>query len=266
MEKGYTYRFYPNKTQESQTNVIFAAKRYVWNKFLSINQKRLNRNKSTLSYHKMSALLTCLKQKNKWLYESPKSVLQNTLKDLAEAFKEFFSKNRGFPKFKSVKFSEQSAKITFTNNNIEILEKPVEYTSTGKFKKQNCKLKLPGLKKVRIAYSRQIEGKILSATIRINSKGEYFVSVTCKDVETYVYPKTHKETGIDLGIKEFATLSTGEKVDNPTYYRQYERKLKKHRENYPNVKRAARIAKNNNKKLPVFTQKSQIHGKIFFIS
>jgi len=36
--------------------------------------------------------------------------------------------------------------------------------------------------------------------------------------------------------------------------------------NYPNVKRAARIAKNNNKKLPVFTQKSQIHGKIFFIS
>ena len=125
MDKGYVYRLYPNKTQEKQLKTIFAAKRFVWNTFLNINQKRLKRNKRVLSYNQMSKLLTHLKQKQKWLFHAPKSVLQNALKALAEAFKAYFSKTRGFPKFKSAKFTEQSAKISFTNNNIEIVEKPV---------------------------------------------------------------------------------------------------------------------------------------------
>lgn len=256
VEKGYVYRIYPNKTQEKQMKVIFAAKRHVWNKFLEINKKRLDKNKRVLSYNKMSTLLTCFKQKNQWLYQAPKSVLQNTLKDLAEAFKEFFSKKRGFPKFKSVKFSEQSSKISFTNNNIEVFEKPIEYTSTGKFKKQNTKIKIPELKKVRIAYSRQLEGKILSATIRITSEGSYFVSVTCKDVETQVYYKMHEEVGADLGIKEFATLSNGEKIANPKYYRTYEKKLKKAQRKLSKRKKGGKNRKRQQKKV------ARLHAKI----
>ena len=51
MDKGYVYRLYPNKTQEKQLKTIFAAKRFVWNTFLNINQKRLKRNKHVLSYN-----------------------------------------------------------------------------------------------------------------------------------------------------------------------------------------------------------------------
>ena len=227
MDKGYVYRLYPNKTQEKQLKIIFAAKRFVWNTFLNINQKRLKRNKRVLSYNQMSKLLTHLKQKQKWLFNAPKSVLQNALKALAEAFKAYFSKTRGFPKFKSAKFTEQSAKISFTNNNIEILEKPVSFTSTGKFKKQNCHIKIPALKKVRLAYSRQIEGKINAVVVSIKPDGRYYVSVQFVDSFTKIHPKTNQEAGIDLGIKEFAVLSTGEKIDNPKYYRQYEQRVQK---------------------------------------
>lgn len=227
MDKGYVYRLYPNKTQEKQLNTIFAAKRFVWNTFLNINQKRLKRNKRVLSYNQMSKLLTHLKQKRKWLFTAPKSVLQNALKALAEAFKAYFSKTRGFPKFKSAKFTEQSAKISFTNNNIEIFEKPVSFTSTGKFKKQNGHIKIPALKKVRLAYSRQIEGKINAVVVSIKPDGRYYVSVQFVDAFTKTQPKTNQAAGLDLGIKEFAVLSTGEKIDNPKYYRQYEQRVQK---------------------------------------
>ena len=58
MDKGYVYRLYPSKTQEERLKTIFAAKRFVWNTFLNINQKRLKRNKRVLSYNQMSKLLT----------------------------------------------------------------------------------------------------------------------------------------------------------------------------------------------------------------
>lgn len=256
VEKGYVYRIYPNKTQIKQLDTIFWGKRYVWNYFLHLNKKRLNRHKNTFSYGAMSALLTCLKQKKKWLFDTPKSVLQNTLKDLAMAFKEFFSGKRGFPKFKSAKQSEQSAKISFTNNNIEVLEKPIQYTSSYKFKKQNCKIKLPALKQVRMAYSRQIEGKILSATVRVNAEGKYFVSMTCKGVGSFHYAKTDESVGIDLGIKEFATLSNGEKVENPKYYRQYEQKLKKAQRKLSKRTKGGKNRKKQQKKV------ARIHAKI----
>ena len=63
MDEGYVYRLYPNKTQEKQLKIIFAAKRFVWNTFLNINQKRLKRNKCVLSYNQMSKLLTNLNAK-----------------------------------------------------------------------------------------------------------------------------------------------------------------------------------------------------------
>jgi putative transposase len=79
---------------------------------------------------------------------------------------------------------------------------------------------------VKFAKSRDIDGQIISATIRRNPSGKYFVSVLV-DVEIQQLPQTDKMVGIDLGIKDFAVLSTGEKIHNPKYYRKLERKLAK---------------------------------------
>ena len=225
IEKGFEYRIYPKNNQIEQIEVMFKAKRYVWNYFLNINKHRLNHHKSVLNYTKMSKLLTLLKRKQAWLNQCEKSVLQNTIKYQYQTFLKFFKKECGFPKFKSYKNNYQSIKMNYTNGNIGILEKDIEYTSTGKFKKQNCKIKLPKIKQVKIAYSRQYEGRIVSCTLSRDTDNKYYISLCCVDIEINPLEQTGAVVGIDLGIKEFATTSDNEIINNPKFYRKYEEKL-----------------------------------------
>ena len=225
IEKGFKYRIYPKNNQTEQIEVMFKAKRYVWNYFLNINKHRLNHHKSVLNYTKMSKLLTLLKRKQTWLNQCEKSVLQNTIKYQYQTFLKFFKKECGFPKFKSYKNNYQSIKMNYTNGNIGILEKDIEYTSTGKFKKQNCKIKLPKIKQVKIAYSRQYEGRIVSCTLSRDTDNKYYISLCCVDIEINPLEQTGAVVGIDLGIKEFATTSDNEIINNPKFYRKYEEKL-----------------------------------------
>ncbi|EEM01676.1 Transposase, IS605 OrfB [Bacillus pseudomycoides] len=85
-------------------------------------------------------------------------------------------------------------------------------------------MKLPKLGLVRFAKSREVEGRILNATIRHNPNDRYFVSVL---VETNVQemPKTESNCGIDVGLKDFATLSDGATYKNPKFFRILEEKL-----------------------------------------
>ena len=225
IEKGFKYRIYPKNNQIEQIEIMFKAKRYVWNYFLNINKHRLNHNKSVLNYNKMSKLLTLLKRKNPWLSQCEKSVLQNTIKYQYQTFLKFFKKECGFPKFKSYKNNYQSIKMNYTNGNIGILEKDIKYTSTGKFKKQNCKIKLPKLKHIKIAYSRQYEGRIVSCTLSKDNDNKYYISLCCVGIEQQLIKQTGAVVGIDLGIKEFATTSDNEIINNPKFYRKYEEKL-----------------------------------------
>ena len=228
--------------------IMFSAKRFVWNHFLSLNMKRFEAKEGMLSYNKMSRLLTELKQENKWLYTCEKSALQNTLKDLSKAYSNFFKglmkysektfrwakktgkeltfyHLEGHPKFKSYKDYNQSLVMNLTNNNIEVIEKERAYTETGKYKKQNCRIKLPKIRNVKIAYSRPYEGVIQNVTIRKESDGNYYVSICCKDVPKKEVVMTSKAVGIDLGINVFATMSDGEVKSNPKYYKKAEDKI-----------------------------------------
>ena len=225
IEKGFRYRIYPKDNQTEQIENMFKAKRYVWNYFLNINIHRLNHHKSVLNYNKMSKLLTLLKKKKTWLNTCEKSVLQNVLKVQYQTFLKFFKKECGFPKFKSYKENYQSIKINYTNGNIGILEKDIEYTSSGKFKKQNCRIKIPKVKQIKIAYSRQYEGRIVSATVTRDTDNKYYVSLCCVDIEQKAIEQTGLVVGIDLGIKEFATTSDSEVINNPKFYRKYEEQL-----------------------------------------
>ena len=225
IEKGFKYRIYPKDNQAEQIENMFGAKRYVWNYFLNINKHRLSHHKSVLNYTKMSRLLTLLKKKQIWLNTCEKSVLQNAIKVQYQTFLKLFKKECGFPKFKSYKNNFQSIKMNYTNGNIAILEKNIEYTSTGKFKKQKCKIKIPKIKQIKIAYSRQDEGRIVSATLSRDTDNKYYISLCCVNIEQQIIGQTGAVVGIDLGIKEFATTSDNEVINNPKFYRKYEQRL-----------------------------------------
>ena len=152
MERAYKFRIYPNKTQEILLQKTFGCVRFVYNYFLYRRIKAYKEDKKTISYNECSKELTQLKSEKEWLKEPDKSSLQNALKHLDAAYKNFFSKlEAGFPKFKSKKNRHKSYKTNMTNDNIAFL---------------GSKIKLPKLGKVKIRDKYcQIEGRILNATV-----------------------------------------------------------------------------------------------------
>jgi len=214
MYKAYYFQIYPNKSQQELIHKTFGCCRFVFNYFLAKRQELWEKEKKTLSYNSCSKLLTQLKKELKWLKEVDAHALQKELKHLDDAFKRFFKKQNKFPKFKTRKNPVQS----YTTNCV--------YKNTGvpTIEIKENKLKLPKLGWIKFVKSREIEGRIISVTVSKTPTEKYFVSIL---VETEIKPlsKIDKKVGIDLGIKDFAILSTGEKIPNPKYLRKYEKQL-----------------------------------------
>ncbi|MDY0952947.1 RNA-guided endonuclease TnpB family protein, partial [Bacillus thuringiensis] len=78
----------------------------------------------------------------------------------------------------------------------------------------------------RFAKSREVEGRIVNATVRRNPSGRYFVSLLV-ETEVQKLPKTHSYIGIDVGLKDFAILSDETHYENPKFFRSLEDKLAK---------------------------------------
>ncbi|PEM60983.1 IS200/IS605 family element RNA-guided endonuclease TnpB, partial [Bacillus pseudomycoides] len=211
INKAYKFRIYPSKKQEILIAKTIGCSRFVFNYFLALWNDTYKETGKGLTYPSCSAELTQLKKKQDtiWLKEVDSIALQSTLKNLADAFSRFFKKQNDIPRFKSKKNKVQSYTTKQTNENIAIV---------------GNKMKLPKLGLVRFAKSREVEGRILNATIRRNPNDRYFVSVL---VETNVQemPKTESNCGIDVGLKDFATLSDGATYKNPKFFRILEEKL-----------------------------------------
>jgi len=215
MEKCYKFRLYPNAEQEILMQKTFGCCRFVYNRYLGKRIEIYQKDKSTYNYNDNSADMTNMKKEVEWLKEVDSTALQSSLKDLENAYQNFFRRvkngeKRGFPKFKSKRESRKSYKSKTVGKNIEIYEKTI---------------KLPKVGLVECRVSKQVEGRIISATISQNPSGKYFVSVVCTDVEIEPYDKTGAVAGIDVGIKEFAVTSDGNKIENHKYLRKSEKKL-----------------------------------------
>lgn len=217
MNKSFKFRIYPDKEQELFIQKSFGCVRYVYNKYLARRIEEYELNERTLNCNACSAELTQLKRELTWLREPDASALQSSLKDLDKAYQNFFRGLKsgdkiGFPKFKNKKSSKKSYQIKQVDNTIRVCNNRIRLAKLGFVK---CKL------------SREVEGRILSATISQSASGEYFVSLCCTDVEMEPLPKTGKSLGIDLGIKDFLVTSDGIKIPNPKMFKQSEKKLAK---------------------------------------
>ncbi|MGL4873302.1 MAG: IS200/IS605 family element RNA-guided endonuclease TnpB [Clostridium sp.] len=212
MEKAYKFRIYPNKEQEKLINKTFGCVRFVYNKYLAKKIEIYENDKETFTYKQCSSELTNLKKELEWLKEPDKFSLQNSLKDLENAYKKFFKEKIGFPKFKSKKTNRFSYRTNFTNGNIEYCGKHI-------------KLPKVGMMKIR---DKQIpQGRILNATISKEPSGKYYVAICCIDVDIQPFEKTNSSIGLDLGIKEFCISSNGEFIENPKHLRKSLNKLAK---------------------------------------
>ncbi|KGA95683.1 transposase [Alkalihalobacillus alcalophilus ATCC 27647 = CGMCC 1.3604] len=211
VKKAYKFRIYPSKEQETLIAKTIGCSRFVFNRFLGQWNDTYQETGKGLTYSSCSAQLTQLKKEFVWLKEVDSIALQSSLKNLADSFTRFFKKQTKAPRFKSKKNQVQSYTTKETNSNIAIVDN---------------KIKLPKLGLVRFAKSREVEGRILNATVRRNPSEKFFVSIL---VETDVQPlkKMESSIGIDLGITDFAVFSDGHKMDNHTFTAKMEKKLRR---------------------------------------
>ena len=210
--KGFRYRIYPTESQKQMMEQTFGNVRFVYNHFLNMRSEKWKNDRLSICYNNTSSLLTDLKKEEgySWLNLSDSMALQESLRDLDRAFRNFFRKNNDYPKFHS-KHDRQSYRTRNQSNNIRI---------------EDNKLVLPKLGKVKIKLSKEIKGRILNATVSRTKTNRYFVSLCC-EYEEDIKPNSGGAIGIDVGIKEFYTDSNGMIVENPKYLAKYSRKLLK---------------------------------------
>lgn len=212
MEYSYKFRIYPNAEQQTLIQKTFGCSRFVYNHFLAQRISEYKATGKSSTRFQQDKSLTALKQEIEWLREPDKCALQNALKDLDSAYKNFFRAVKsggkaGFPRFKSKRNMRKSYK---TNSNIAI---------------SDSRVRLPKLGLVKCRVSKEVRGRILSATISQNPSGKYFVSICCTDAEIKPMPPTGAAVGIDVGIKAFAVTSDGVSYPNHKYLAKSEKKL-----------------------------------------
>ena len=204
MEYSYKFRLYPTNAQKNQISRNFGCCRYVFNHFLAQKQEHYKETGKAPTRFQQDKALTSMKQELPWLKEADSTSLQAALQDLDAAFQNFFRRAKkgekpGYPRFKSKKNRHKSYKSKCVGTNIKVLGNAVQ---------------LPKLGLVKCRISKEVRGRILSATVSQNPSGKYFVALCCTDVEMEPLPSTGAVVGLDMGLKSFATTSDGVEYPN----------------------------------------------------
>lgn len=209
---GMKFRLYPNRQQEKLIQQTFGCARFVYNQGLAFRIEQYECG-NPIGYSGTNRLLYKLKHDNEhdWLKEVDAHSLQQALRDLDKAFKNFFEGRTKYPKYKSKHDHNRSYRTQYVNGNIAVV---------GKY------IKLPKLGYVKARITMPVPDRIHNATIEQTSSGRYYVVLS---VETDILPQPNAggQTGIDVGIKDFAILSDGTKIPNNRYLTKSEKKLKK---------------------------------------
>lgn len=212
MKARYQYRFYPTLQQRQSLAQLFGCVRVVWNDALA-----LSKVSKYPGYNSLSKSLTLAKktEERQWLNDVSSVPLQQSLKQLDVAYKNYFDslkgkrkgKKVGQPRFKK-KTNSQSA--TFTSSAFSIKAGHVYLAKIGNLKP---------------VWSRELPSEPSSVTVIKDCANRYFLSFIV-EFEPSPVPANNQSIGIDLGIKTFAVMSNGEKAESPDYSR-VDRKIRK---------------------------------------
>lgn len=200
--KSYKYRLYPNNKQQELLNKTFGCVRFYWNNLTETFNSYDKESNPSPKFKTQKEL----KKDYEWLSEVSAAALQQKKRDFDEAKNQYFNKNRkaliGRMKFKS-KRNKQSYRLP-----------------NQKFKIEPNKIRLEKIGFVKMVMERElpINSKILSVTVSRNSSGEYYASINFETEQKVKNKKSKENVGIDLGLKEIATLSNGLQFHNPKVF------------------------------------------------
>ena len=255
MIETYKFRLYPTKEQEVLLAKHFGTVRFVYNWALNYSQEQYKKDKTYKGW--MSIVISDefhqLKINNPWMKETGANSIINSIGHLGRAFDNFFEHRSEFPKFKSKKAHKDSFEVP-AGLKLDFKHRKIQIPKFLKQKKQDNRIKCVFSKKVK-------SGKIGTATISRNPAGQYFISfiVHTLEKETPLIDKSklskENSLGIDFGLKHFLTLSNGQQIDSPEFFKKTLSKLKlrqrqfskKQKDSHNHEKMRIKIAKIHNK-------------------
>jgi len=214
MRTAYKVRAYPDPEQVAILSRTFGCVRVVWNRTLAARQHAYTTTGQGTSYAQTDAALTAMKRdpEFEWLSEVSSVPLQQTLRHQYKAYQAFFAKRAKYPRFKS-RNGKQSA--TYTRSAFRIKDGDLWLAKTA------APLRIvwtwPGLDLATLNPT--------AVTVSRDPAGRYFVVLHVDTADPDPMPPTGEPVGVDLGLKDFAVLSTGERIAHPNLLRAKERRL-----------------------------------------
>lgn len=209
---GFKTQLKLNSTQRSQLAKHAGTARHAYNWGLALCKQILDHNRASpeekikfptaIDLHKW--LVALVKPENPWYYEASKCAPQYALKNLSNAFKGFWQKKRGFPRFKKKGVSDS-------------------FSLDGSITVDHRKVKVPVIGWLK-TYEHLPQGVLPKSVTISRTADRWFISFKI-ETEPTVTPKTVDVVGVDLGINHLATLSTGEVFDGAKSYKKYEQLL-----------------------------------------
>lgn len=209
IRKAFKFALMPNGEQIRKMKQFCGCARFVFNKALGWqNMQYKADNTFKFRYTKIANLLPQWKIEQPWLADCHSQVLQQSLKDLEAAFRNFFQKRSDFPKFK-----KKGAKESF------------RFPQGFQLDETNRRVYLPKIGWVRYRQSRFVTGIIKNMTVSLRAS-KWFVAIQTEQMVEQPLP-IGGEVGVDLGIVRFATLSDGKYFEPLHSFKKQSDQLKK---------------------------------------
>lgn len=191
--QAFKFQLRPNGQQEQDMRLFAGACRFVFNKSLALQHENYEAGNKFLPYVEMASWLIAWKAsiETQWLADAPSQPLQQSLKDLERAYKNFFQKRASLPRFK--KRGQNDA---------------FRYPQGVKLDQENSRISLPKLGWIRYRNSREVIGEVKNVTVN-QSCGKWYVSIQTEyDVAEPVHCSSSM-IGLYAGVAKLATLSDG---------------------------------------------------------
>ena len=214
MIKTFKYRIFPSHKQITILKQTLNSCRWLYNHLLEQRKSSWETEQKSLSRFDQCYTFTQLKEEQPFLKDVHSQILQNVSVRIDLAFRAFFRRAKagetpGYPRFRG---SDRYDSFTYPQFGFKLLKNVVQLSKIGS---------------VKINLHRPIEGTIKTCTLKHTPTGKWFVSFTCDIEQTPIEQPIEPAIGIDMGLESFATLSNGEQIENPRFFRQEEKALAK---------------------------------------
>jgi len=233
--KTYKYRLKLSKSQKVDLDSWINTSRAVYNLALETKIYSYKSQGVSLSKFDLMKQLTECKSEFLWMKEVPSQTLQDAIERMDSAYQSFF-RGGGYPKWAN---KDKYNSLTF---------KSVNQVGAYVFK-------LPKIGTVTIFKDRQPKG-VLKRAVIIRENNKYYISIVAKQKRVKTLKPSDNQVGIDVGISFFASLSTGEQIENPRHTKRYEKNLR------IESRSLARKVKGSNSRKKQREKVAKLHNKI----